>query len=316
MPVLSLVAPFFNEQDSVEEFAKFVKRLTFEVKDRFSLDVEVVMVDDGSKDDSVACYKRSLEGTWRVVELSRNFGKEIALFSGIEESRGDYILMIDADLQHPYDVCIQLISALLTVDDLDVVYSVRDDRMEESWRKAIGGHIFYRLINARQRFSIPENAGDFRIITRQVADALLQVRDKRRFNKGLYAWLGFRQKAISYTPNARAAGFSKWSRLSLLSLSLEGITSFSALPLRIVSLLGAFIGILGILYGLRIIVEALIYGSDVPGFPSLMSAISVLGGFNLALLGLVGEYVWVAVSETKDRPLYIVRRVHRSSSNA
>jgi glycosyltransferase involved in cell wall biosynthesis len=311
MAVLSIVAPFLNEQESAAAFAAFAKRLAAEIKPRFGLDLETVLVDDGSVDDSVARYRKALEGNWRIIELSRNFGKEIALFSGIEESRGDFVMMIDADLQHPYDVCIELISTLLADDDLDVVYTVRNDRMNESWRRALGGRLFYRLINSRQRFTIPEDAGDFRIMRREAANALLSVRDKRRFNKGLYAWTGFHQKGIPYTPDARAAGTTKWSKLSLVALSMEGITSFSALPLRFVSVLGAVTGILGILYGVKIIFDTLIYGTDVPGFPSLMSAISVLGGFNLALLGLLGEYLWVAVSESKDRPLYIVRRIHR-----
>lgn len=311
MPVLSIVAPFLNEQDSVRAFAQFAARLACDIKKRFDLELEVILVDDGSVDESVNRYKEVLGGNWRIVELSRNFGKEIALFSGIEESTGDFVLMVDADLQHPYEVCLEMTETLLADENLDVVYSVRADRAEESWQKALGAKLFYRLINAGQRFAIPENAGDFRIMRRNAADALLTVRDKRRFNKGLYAWMGFRQKGIPYTPAPRMAGQTKWSKLSLAALSLEGITSFSALPLRSISLVGAIIGIAGMLYGAKIIIGALLFGTDVPGYPSLMASISVLGGFNLALLGLLGEYIWVTIGEVKDRPLYIVRRVHR-----
>ncbi|WP_349959095.1 glycosyltransferase family 2 protein [Rhizobium sp. ZPR3] len=316
MPVLSIVSPFLNEQASAEAFARFSKALARDVKSRFGLDLEVVLVDDGSTDDSIGRYRAVLEGNWRIVELSRNFGKEIALFSGIEESSGDLILMVDADLQHPYDVCMELISTLIADDDLDVVYSVRIDRKTESWTKALASKLFYSLINAGQRFDMPENAGDFRIMRRQVAEALLRIRDKRRFNKGLYAWMGFRQKGISYIPAPRAAGRTKWSKRALASLSLEGITSFSALPLRSMSVVGVVIGILGMLYGGEIIIEALLFGTNVPGYPSLMASISVLGGFNLALLGLLGEYIWVTIGEVKDRPLYIVRRLHRSDDAA
>jgi glycosyltransferase involved in cell wall biosynthesis len=312
MPLLSVISPFLNEWDTADAFARFVKSMSLEVRQRFGLDVEVVLVDDGSTDGSTARYRQVLEGNWRIVELSRNFGKEIALVSGVEESRGDYVLMIDADLQHPYEVCIDIINTLLADPDLDVVYSIRADRMQESWPRAFGAKLFYRLINGGQRFVIPENAGDFRIMRREAANALLTIRDKRRFNKGLYAWMGFRQKGIPYTPDPRAAGKTKWPRLALAALSLEGITSFSAVPLRIMSAIGVIIGCAGMAYGVELIMKVLLFGTDVPGYPSLMASISVLGGFNLALLGLLGEYIWVTIAEVKDRPLYIVRRIHRS----
>jgi polyisoprenyl-phosphate glycosyltransferase len=194
---------------------------------------------------------------------------------------------------------------------LDVVYTIRDDRSEESFKKALAGRFFYWLINFRQRYEVPENAGDFRVMNRAATDALIRVRDKRRFNKGLYAWAGFRQKGIYYKPDPRLSGSTKWSRLGLIALSVEGIVSFSALPLRIMSLIGVLSGLAGIIYGGHIIISSMIFGTDVPGYPSLMSAISVLGGFNLALLGLLGEYIWVTIAEVKDRPLYLVRKIHR-----
>lgn len=312
MPLFSIVAPFLNERESTERFAAFADRLALEIKSRFGFDLEVVLVDDGSTDDSVERYRAHLKGTWRIIELSRNFGKEIALYAGLAETRGDYVMMIDADMQHPYDVCIQMIDELMADPKLDVVYTIRDDRTEESWKKALAGRFFYWLINFRQRYEVPENAGDFRVMNRAAVDALLRVRDKRRFNKGLYAWAGFRQKGIFYKPDPRLSGVTKWSRLGLIALSVEGIVSFSALPLRIMSIIGVLTGLAGIIYGANIILSSLIFGIDVPGYPSLMSAISVLGGFNLALLGLLGEYIWVTIAEVKDRPLYIVRKVHRS----
>lgn len=311
MPLFSVVAPFLNEQDSAGRFAAFADRLGAELSQRYGFDLEVVLVDDGSTDDSIARYRQNLKGNWRIVELSRNFGKEIALYAGLSETRGDYVMMVDADLQHPYDVCLQLIAELMADPKLDVVYTIRDDRNEESFKKALAGRFFYWLINFRQRYEVPENAGDFRVMNRASVDALLKVRDKRRFNKGLYAWAGFRQKGIYYKPDPRLSGSTKWSRLGLIALSVEGIVSFSALPLRIMSLFGVLCGLAGIVYGAHIIISSLIFGTDVPGYPSLMSAISVLGGFNLALLGLLGEYIWVTIAEVKDRPLYLVRKVHR-----
>lgn len=316
MPLFSVVAPFLNERDLAADFAAFTKRFGDEIKTRFGFDLEVILVDDGSTDGSISAFRANLEGNWRVLELSRNFGKEVALFAGLAETRGDYVMTMDADMQHPLSVAMEMIEEVVNDPDLDVVYSIRDDRDEESLKKRLAGNLFYWMVNFRQRFDIPENAGDFRVMRRPAVDALLRVRDKRRFNKGLYAWAGFKQKGIYYKPDARAAGKTKWSKLALLALSLEGIVSFSALPLRIMSIIGALIGIAGIIYGAQIIISALIFGTDVPGYPSLMSAVSVLGGFNLALLGLLGEYIWVVIAEVKDRPHYIVRHVHRPDDEA
>ncbi len=311
MSLFTVVAPFLNERESAAQFSAFISRFGDELKERHGFDLEVVLVDDGSTDDGIEQFKATLKGNWRILELSRNFGKEMALYAGLCESRGDYTMMIDTDLQHPYAVAMQMIDEIVADPELDVVYSVRDARGEESWKTRLGGYFFYWLVNFRQRYEMPENAGDFRVMNRAAVDAFLHVRDKRRFNKGLYAWAGFKQKGILYHPEERAAGKTKWSRLGLIALSLEGIVSFSALPLRIMSILGALVGVAGVIYGAQIIISALLFGTDVPGYPSLMAAISVLGGFNLALLGLLGEYIWVTIAEVKDRPLYIVRKTHQ-----
>lgn len=311
MPVLSLVIPFLNESGNAARLGDFLRQFGAEIGERFGLELETVLVDDGSRDDSIAQYRAHLSGNWKIAELSRNFGKEVAVFAGLEHASGDYVMMIDADLQHPYAVCIQLIEELFAAPSLDVIYTIRDDRKQESLKKNLGSRLFYWLINFQQRYHIPENAGDFRIMRRAVRDALITVRDKRRFNKGLYAWTGFRQKGIFYTPDERQGSGSRWSRLALIGLSVEGITSFSVIPLRIFSILGAMTGLSGMIYGLKILLEVMFYGVSVPGYPSLMVAVAVFGGFNLALLGLIGEYLWVGVSEAKDRPLYLLRRVHR-----
>ncbi len=177
------------------------------------------------------------------------------------------------------------------------------------WRRSQLARLFYKLINSSQRFDIPQNAGDFRVMRGAVVKALTQVRDKRRFNKGLFAWAGFRQKAVLYTPDNRASGTSKWSRLNLLAFSLEGFTSFSVIPLRIISLCGVLAALAGAVYGAKVFFEVIFYGIAVPGYPSLLVVVVLLGGLNLTLLGLIGEYVWVTLSESKDRPVYIVRDI-------
>ncbi|HEV2502047.1 MAG TPA: glycosyltransferase family 2 protein [Mesorhizobium sp.] len=305
---LDIVAPFLNEAASVPGFARLLSELEAEVLRRFGLKTRKILVDDGSTDDSAGLFAKALTGDWEIVRLSRNFGKEVAVLAGLDRTRGDLVLIMDADLQHSLDVSLKLITELVENPDIDVVYA-RTNREGASWKRSQLAKLFYSLINSSQRFDIPENAGDFRVMRAPAAKAFTLLRDKRRFNKGLYAWAGFRHKALIYTPADRASGTSKWSRGNLLAFSLEGIASFSVVPLRILTLSGLAAALAGGVYGLKIFFEVFFYGIAVPGFPSLLIAVVVLGGFNLALLGLIGEYVWVALSESKDRPVYIVRDV-------
>ena len=307
-PTLDIVTPFWNEAASAEGFARLLLELETEVSRRFGFATRQILIDDGSVDDSAARFAEALGGEWEIVRLSRNFGKEVAVLAGLDRTCGDMVLIMDADLQHSLEVSLKLIGELVENPDVDVVYA-RTNREGASWKRSQSAKLFYSLINSSQRFDIPENAGDFRVMRGTVARALTKLRDKRRFNKGLYAWAGFRHKAVTYTPGQRVSGTSKWSRLNLLAFSMEGFASFSVLPLRILSLSGLAVALAGGIYGLKVFFEVFFYGIAVPGYPSLLVAIVVLGGFNLALLGLIGEYVWVALSESKDRPVYIVRDI-------
>jgi glycosyltransferase involved in cell wall biosynthesis len=278
------------------------------VAERFGMTVRKILVDDGSRDGSAETFATALSGSWEIVRLSRNFGKEAAVLAGLDHSRGDMVLIMDSDLQHSMDISLKMIGELVENPEIDVVYA-QNDRREGSWRRSQLARLFYKLINSSQRFDIPENAGDFRVMRGAVARALTSVRDKRRFNKGLFAWAGFRQKAVLYSPENRAGGTSKWTRFNLIAFSLEGFTSFSVIPLRVISLIGLLGAFAGLAYGVKVLFEVLFYGIAVPGYPSIMVAVVLLGGLNLALLGLIGEYVWVTLSESKDRPVYIVRDV-------
>ncbi|MEI8719550.1 glycosyltransferase family 2 protein [Mesorhizobium sp. ISC11] len=314
-PSLDIVAPFFNEAASASAFARLLGELEVAVVQRFGMGVHKILVDDGSRDDGAVRFSQALTGSWEIVRLSRNFGKEVAVLAGLDQSRGDMVLIMDADLQHSLDISLKLIAELVDHPDIDVVYA-QNDRREASWRRSQLARLFYSLINSSQRFDIPENAGDFRVMRGAVARALTSLRDKRRFNKGLFAWAGFRQKALPYSPEGRASGTSKWSRLNLIAFSLEGFTSFSVIPLRLISLSGLLAALAGALYGAKVLFEVIFYGIAVPGYPSLLVAVVLLGGLNLTLLGLIGEYVWVTLSESKDRPVYLVRDVVRSEAPA
>ena len=309
--MLDIIAPFFNEAESAIAFVGLLDRLEAAVAERFGMTVRKILVDDGSRDGSAETFAAALSGSWEIVRLSRNFGKEAAVLAGLDHSRGDMVLIMDSDLQHSMDISLRMIGELVKNPEIDVVYA-QNDRREASWRRSQLARLFYSLINSSQRFDIPENAGDFRVMRGAVARALTSLRDKRRFNKGLIAWAGFRQKALPYSPEGRASGTSKWSRLNLIAFSLEGFTSFSVIPLRLISLSGLLAAFAGAVYGAKVFFEVIFYGIAVPGYPSLLVAVVLLGGLNLTLLGLIGEYVWVTLSESKDRPVYIVRDVVRS----
>ncbi|TGQ71119.1 MAG: glycosyltransferase family 2 protein [Mesorhizobium sp.] len=311
---LDIVAPFFNEAQSAAAFAALLDQLEKAVSRRFGMTVHKILIDDGSRDDSAERFAQVLSGSWEIVRLSRNFGKEVAVLAGLDQSRGDMVLIMDSDLQHSMDISLRMITELVEDPGIDVVYA-QNDRREASWRRSQMARLFYSLINSSQRFDIPENAGDFRVMRGTVARALTSLRDKRRFNKGLFAWAGFHQKAIPYSPEDRVSGTSKWSRLNLIAFSLEGFTSFSVIPLRLISLSGLLAALAGAIYGAKVFFEVLFYGIAVPGYPSLLVAVVLLGGLNLTLLGLIGEYVWVTLSESKDRPVYIVRDVVRSGAS-
>ncbi|MDG4875822.1 glycosyltransferase family 2 protein [Mesorhizobium sp. WSM4935] len=310
---LDIIAPFFNEAESAIAFVGLLDRLEAAVAERFGITVRKILVDDGSRDGSAETFAAALSGSWEIVRLSRNFGKEAAVLAGLDHSRGDMVLIMDSDLQHSMDISLKMIGELVENPQIDVVYA-QNDRREGSWRRSQLARLFYKLINSSQRFDIPENAGDFRVMRGAVARALTSVRDKRRFNKGLFAWAGFSQKAVLYSPENRAGGTSKWTRFNLIAFSLEAFTSFSVVPLRVISLIGLLAAFAGLAYGVKVLFEVLFYGIAVPGYPSIMVAIVLLGGLNLALLGLIGEYVWVTLSESKDRPVYIVRDVLHGSA--
>jgi glycosyltransferase involved in cell wall biosynthesis len=267
----------------------------------------VVYVDDGSADNTLA-IARTLKADAldvQVVSLSRNFGKEAALMAGLDHARLGAILFMDGDGQHPPDMVEKLVAHWID-DGYDVVYTAKAHRDNESFLRRQSVRGFYALINWGARQKIPEDAGDFRLLSPRAAAALRQLPERNRFFKGLASWIGFRQIRVEYQPTERDHGRTSWSARRLIGLSIDGLTSFSVAPLRLASLLGLMMAASALLFGGWMVLEAFLYERTVPGYPSLIVGLMVLGGVQLVMIGVVGEYIGKILSELKARPVYFV----------
>ncbi len=309
LPQLSVLVPVFNEEHVLPAFHARISA----VLDTLGMSAEVLYVNDGSSDHSLAFLLSLQRQDARVatLDLSRNFGKEIAMSAGLDYARGtEGVVIIDADLQDPPELILQFIEVWR--QGFDVVYGKRIERDGESAFKKYTAYAFYRVIRRMSDVDIPADTGDFRFMSRRAVDALKQLRERHRFMKGLFAWVGFPQQAVCYRRSPREAGYTKWNYWRLWNFALEGITSFSAVPLKISSYLGLFIASVAFFYGLVIISKTLIFGDPVKGYPSMITIILFLSGMQLLVLGIIGEYLGRIFTETKKRPLYLVN-TYRSS---
>jgi len=307
--LLSVVVPAYNEEAVLEEF----ERRTREALTSLNQAYEMVFVNDGSTDGTLALIIRLRQANPNItlVNLSRNFGKEIALTAGLDQALGDVIVVIDADLQDPPELIGEMIEEWRK--GYDVVYAQRLNREGESWLKKKTAATFYSLMQKLGPVRIPADTGDFRLMSRRVVDALTEMREQHRFMRGLFAWVGYPQKSIQFYRDARFSGDSKWNYRKLWKLSLEGITSFSTFPLQIATYFGLIAAVLSFLFGLVIVVKTLFFGEVVQGFPMMMTIIVLLGGIQLVALGMIGEYLGRVFNETKRRPLYFIERVEPSA---
>jgi len=300
---ISIVVPMYNEEESIRIFFDRLEP----VLDQFMQDYEIICVNDGSKDRtlSLLANERARNSQIRIVDLSRNFGKEAALTAGLDFAEGAAVIPIDADLQDPPHVIPEMIKRWQA--GYDVVLAIRSDRSSDSATKRMTANWFYKLMGKIGDVSLPENAGDFRLMDRRVIEALKLLPERTRFMKGLFAWLGFRETRVYYERSERAAGTGKWNYWKLWNLALEGILSFTTLPLRIWTYFGLVTTGIAIVYILIIIFRALILGVDVPGYPSLMVVILFFSGVLMVGLGIIGEYLGRIFIEVKQRPIYLVR---------
>lgn len=302
LKIISLVAPMYNEQEVLSIFFDAIEHCFSNI----DYDYEVVCVNDGSSDNTYDLLKRRAERNARIkiVNLSKNYGKEIALTAGLDHSSGNAAIPIDCDLQDPIEVIPTLIEKW--EEGYDVVLARRIDRTSDSFFKRFTSNIFYKLIDKISDIHIPSNVGDFRLIDRKVVCALSQFREKSRFMKGLFASLGFKETTIDYIRAPRAAGNTKWNYWKLYKLALEGIISFTSLPLKIWSYVGATVALGAFIYGFYLIFKTLILGVDTPGYASLMVVLLFMSGLILLCLGVVGEYLARIFIEIKGRPMYII----------
>lgn len=304
---LSIVVPAFNEAAGLARLHDRLNVLADSLKQRYGLACEVVYVDDGSTDAtlSIAQGLSAAAIDVQVVSLSRNFGKEAALMAGLDHARKGAVMFMDGDGQHAPELVETLVSHWID-GGYDVVYTAKAHRDNESALRRFAVHGFYFLINWGARQKIPEDAGDFRLLSPRAAAALRQLPERNRFFKGLASWIGFKQIRVDYEPESRAHGVTTFSPGRLLGLSIEGLTSFSVAPLRIASLLGLLLAFVAFLFGVSILWETVVSGKSVPGYPSLVVGLMTIGGVQLIMIGIVGEYIGKILSEMKARPIYFV----------
>jgi len=303
-PKICAIVPVYNEGEIIVDFIKEL----FKTLSKLSKKVELIIVDDGSKDNTTR-YIRDIKASipLKLVCLSRNFGKERAISAGIDHVDADLTLIIDGDFQHPLETIPKLFKKWQ--EGYDNVYAVRSERKGQPFVIRKLSKLFYKLNKWVMNIDLPENAGDFRILDRKVIDALKKMTERNRFMKGLYAWVGFASIGIPYQVKPRESGSSKWGFFRLLDLAITGITSFSNLPLRIWTLIGFFISFLAFIYGLFIFIETMILGISIPGFATITCGMFFLGGIQLISIGVVAEYIARIFEEVKGRPTYLVREV-------
>jgi len=310
-PLLSIIVPVYNEQEVIESCHQRLNS----VADTLKLNTEIIYVNDGSSDNSLAWLHKLRQTCQRVaiIDLSRNFGKEVAMTAGFDHARGDAVIVLDADLQDPPELIPQMVTEWQR--GYDIVYMKRASRQGESWMKKITAHGFYYIINRISHIDIPEGVGDFRLLSRRAVNNLCRLRESSRFMKGLFAWLGFKQKEILYQRDARARGNSKWNYSALLKLAVDGITSFSTAPLKLASYMAVLCMTLFMLTSLWLGIQFFAFQQSPSTLSLLTTGLLLFAGIQMAVLGIMGEYLGRMYMETKKRPLYLINDWQQANPN-
>lgn len=310
---VALIVPVYNEEETIATFVSTVEEKLHDVLEH----IEIVFVDDGSKDNSAAIIEQMMQSNERIalIKLSRNFGKEAAMTAALDLCDADAVVPIDVDLQDPPELILDFIK-IWRSEDVDTVYGIRADRSSDSDTKRISSGGFYYVFNKLSgKVKIPENVGDFRLIDSKVIMTVRNLNESNRFMKGLYAWPGFKSKGVPYVRPERSAGTTKWNYWKLWNFALDGIVSFSSLPIRVWSYIGSLVGVVAFVYMAYILLETLIFGVKVPGYASLMCVVLFLGSIQLISIGVLGEYLGRVSEEVKRRPVYVVSKIEGNLSN-
>ncbi len=303
MKLITILIPCFNEENSLDLLYERLRNMTSQLSQyRF----QILLVNDGSKDNTLAKMQElhTKDSTVSYLSLSRNFGKENAMLAGLDFAEGDAVILLDADLQDPPELIPQMIEEW--EKGYDDVYARRRSRAGETWFKKASAYWYYRILQKFADIDIPSDVGDFRLLDRQAVDALCSLRERQRYTKGLFSWIGYNKKELLFDREPRAAGNSKMNFLKLFGLAVDGITSFSVAPLRLASVLGIIISTIAFVYLIFVIAKTLLFGDPVAGYPSMISIILFMGGIQLIVLGIIGEYVGRIFYESKRRPDYLV----------
>lgn len=304
MKTITILVPAYKEEKTLRALKDALDEVWNNIP---NYEWELLLINDGSPDNTLDVIKelRSQDNRVNYVDLSRNFGKENAMLAGFDYAKGDAIIIMDADLQDPPSLIPDMLN--YWEEGYDDVYAKRKNRGKESWLRKTLSLSFYKILQKSTRFEVLENVGDFRLLDRCCINALKRLRETERYTKGMFCWIGFRKKEIQFDRGDRIAGESNWNFLSLFNLAIEGITSFTTVPLRFASIVGAIVAIWAVCYMTWILVKTLIWGDPVAGYPTLMCVILFLGGVQLLALGIIGEYLGRVFNESKGRPVYIVR---------
>lgn len=308
MKTITILIPAYNEAPVLDKLYARLDKLTSDVT---NYKFEFLFVNDGSRDKTLSIIQGYAKSDSRVsyVNLSRNFGKEIAMCAGIDHVDSDAMVIIDADLQDPPELIPDMIK--LWEEGYDDVYAKRSSRLGESWFKKFTSSLFYKILQKSTNIPIQRDTGDFRLLDRRCVEALQQIRESQRYTKGFFSWIGYSKKEITYVRDPRAAGTTKWNYLKLMNFAIDGITSFTTAPLRISTVFGMIVSMLAFVYIVVIVLRVMLFGVDVSGYPSLMAVILFLGGVQLLSLGIIGEYIARIFNETKKRPLYFVDEYYK-----
>ena len=310
--LITILIPSYNEEDVL---IMLYERLSKIINSQTNYDFEILFINDGSTDKTLQIIKNLRSNDSRIcyLNLSRNFGKEIAMIAGLDYSKGDAVIIIDADLQDPPELIPEMIS--YWEQGYDDIYAKRKTRKGETWLKKFTSKMYYKTLQSVTKIEIQKDTGDFRLLDRRCVEALKQFRESQRYTKGLFSWIGYNKKELLYDRDPRAAGNTKWNYKKLIDLSIDGITSFTTAPLRWSAIIGLFISLIGFIYMIAIIIKTIISGVDVPGYASTMVVILFIGGIQLIFLGIIGEYLGRAFYESKNRPIYFVDEYNDEKEN-